>query len=396
MTFAEKIEEWIKEAETRPGSALMILKLIAGRLRDLTERNEELLAENIALENGTRVDEYQKRITHLEYQLALLKKRFGADGEPLSGLPAAQPAAPQALALLAYNASGRMFRFEAFPDSQRAALGRILGEMSMGGEQPRLLALPLEEDVLLMFTSGRVSTLAAADLPFSEAGRSRFWIDAALPDEPHAGELLACLLALSRLPLADFILQVSRRGSVKRTLSSMSESVLANHYLGRGATQKADQAFDVFLCQKKERLLLVSSQGRALALNVDELSYASEERMRLEPTDYIVASFIMPAGAALVCLTQTGKVIERAADDLEVSKSGLARGQALIPPSRLEQGTRFIGALPVGKDDRLVVLDAAGNLTLHTASVLSAAGAIKADGPFLSAALLPYSEGPKP
>ena len=39
MTFSEKIDEWIKEAEVRPGSALMILKLVAGRMRDLSERN---------------------------------------------------------------------------------------------------------------------------------------------------------------------------------------------------------------------------------------------------------------------------------------------------------------------------------------------------------------------
>jgi hypothetical protein len=49
------------------------------RLRELTERNEELLAENIALENGTRVDEYRKQIAHLEYQLDLLKRRFGVE-----------------------------------------------------------------------------------------------------------------------------------------------------------------------------------------------------------------------------------------------------------------------------------------------------------------------------
>ncbi len=76
MTFAAKIDEWIKEAEVRPGSALMILKLVASRMRDLTERNEELLAENIALQDGSRVQEYQKRIAYLEFQLDLLKRRL--------------------------------------------------------------------------------------------------------------------------------------------------------------------------------------------------------------------------------------------------------------------------------------------------------------------------------
>ena len=71
-SFTNKIDEWMKEAEERPESAVTIVRLIARRLRELSERDEELLAENIALQNGTRVEEYQKRIAHLEYQLIAL------------------------------------------------------------------------------------------------------------------------------------------------------------------------------------------------------------------------------------------------------------------------------------------------------------------------------------
>ncbi len=42
-SFSHKIDEWMKEAETRPESAVTIVKLVAKRLRELTERNEELL-----------------------------------------------------------------------------------------------------------------------------------------------------------------------------------------------------------------------------------------------------------------------------------------------------------------------------------------------------------------
>src|ERR1041384_5020905 len=86
-SFTHKIEEWMKEAEARPESAVTIVRLIARRLGELTARNEELLAENIALQNGTRVEEYQKRIAHLEYQLDLLKRRFGTDETALAKLP---------------------------------------------------------------------------------------------------------------------------------------------------------------------------------------------------------------------------------------------------------------------------------------------------------------------
>ena len=90
-SFSNKIDEWMKEAETRPESAVTIVRLVARRMVELTARNEELLTENIALQNGTRVEEYQKRIAHLEYQLDLLKRRFGSEGWNLPSFPSNPP-----------------------------------------------------------------------------------------------------------------------------------------------------------------------------------------------------------------------------------------------------------------------------------------------------------------
>ncbi len=394
MTFADKIDEWIKEAETRPGSALMILKLIAGRMRDLSERNEELLAENIALQDGTRVQEYQKRIVHLEYQLDLLKRRFGADGEALAELPAET----LTVNLLVYNARGRIIRLEIGLEalSGQRALGRIMDELSADGELPRLLAIPAQEEVLLLFSSGRISTRPVTQIPALEVGGSWSWEQAALPDEPHAGELLACLLPLSRLPLMDFFLQASRRGCVKKTMTSMAQTVFSNHYLGKGAIQKADQAFEVVLSQKKERFALVTSEGRLLGLDVDHLSYAAEDRIRLDATDYLVAAFGLHADESILCLTQNGKVIQRESGFLELSKSPLSRGQALIPPSRLDQGTRFIGAVAARETDQIVVLDGEGQLTVHLAGVVAGAGSIHAGALMLSIGVIPAVAGKSP
>ncbi len=386
MTFSDKIDEWIKEAETRPGSALMILKLVANRLRDLSERNEELLAENIALQNGTRVEEYQKRLTHLEFQLEMLKRRLGEDGALL-----AEPPSGAAPSLLVYNAQGYIFRLEV--SSELSVLGRITGELSAEGELPRLLAVPGDEEVLLLFTSGRISTLSVASLPLVETGGEWAWEQAALPDEPHAGELLACLMPLSRLPLSDLILQVSRRGNLKKTLTSLAQTVLGNHYLGRGAIQKADQPFSAALCRKKERFALVTCEGRLLGLEVDDLSFAAEERIRLETLDYVVAAFALQADESLLCLTQNGKVILREGGSLEVAKSPQSRGQALISPSRLEQGTRFIGAVAVREVDKLVVLEAEGRLTVHLVREVTGAGSVGSGALILSVGVIPAASG---
>jgi hypothetical protein len=377
MSLSQKIEEWMKEAEARPESAVMIVKLIARRLRELTERNEALLTENIALQNGTRVDEYQKRIAHLEYQLELLKRRFGADESSLVELPT-NSAEPSTLSLLIYNTYGRVLRLEVDPDAQ--SLGGIADERLTDSDQPRLLAVPSSEEVLLLFTSGRVSTTAVENLPCVEPGGAWSWDGAALPDEPRAGEFLACIMPLSSLPLSDFFLQVSRRGCVKKTMTSMAQSVLGNHFLGKGTLQKLDQPFDATLCRKKDRFAFVTFEGHLLGLDVDELSYSTEERIRLTASDYVIASFVPQPEEGMLFVTQTGKVIYRDSESLELSKSALAKGQALIPPVRLQQGVRFIGAASVRAADRIAVLDAKGSLNLHLADTMAGAGSIEAAG----------------
>ena len=386
MSFPNKIDEWMKEAEERPESAITIVRLIARRLRELTERNEELLAENIALQNGTRVEEYQKRIAHLEYQLDLLKRRFSLGDNIILEESVESPAA-STLNLLVYNSYGRILRVELDSDAQ--ILGRITDQRTNDREPPRLIGLPSNEEVLLLFTSGRISTHKVSDIASVEIGGAWSWERAALPDEPRAGEWLAGILPFSHLPLSDFFLQVSRRGCVKKTMTSMAQSVLDNHYLGKGTIHKSDQPLDVVLCHKKDRFAFVTYEGHLLGLDVDELSYSAEERIRLTATDYVVASFIAQPGESMLFITQTGKVIQRDSDNLELSKSPLAKGQSLISPSRLEQGARFIGAACVKDDDRIAVLDAKGNLNIQLAGSMTGAGSIEAGGPILSIGAIP-------
>jgi len=380
-SFSNKIDEWMKEAEARPESAVTIVKLVAKRLRELTERNEELLTENIALQNGTRVEEYQKRIAHLEYQLDLLKRRFGADESLLAELPTTSTE-KSAISPLVYNNYGRILRLEIDSDTQ--ILGRIVDETLQNSEQPRLLVVPSNEEVLLLFTSGRVSTCAVSNIATIEIGKEWTWDKAAMADEPRAGEFLVCIIPISRLPLSEYFLQVSRRGCVKKTMTSMAQTVLGNHYLGKGTLQKSDQPFDVTLCQKKDLFGFVTLEGKLIGLDVNELSYSTEDRVKLTASDYVIASFVPHSDESMLFVTQTGKVIHREQGNLELSKSPLAKGQALIPPSRLEQGVRFIGAASVRNADRIAVLDSKGNLRIHIAESITGTGSIEAEGLILS------------
>jgi DNA gyrase/topoisomerase IV subunit A len=384
MMSLPKIEEWIKEVEQRPGSALTILKLIAGRLRELSDRNEELLAENIALQDGSRVEEYRKRIAHLEHQLDLLKRRYALDEQGLAALTAEPAAVP--LNLLIYTGNGRILRIEPVPEA--GGSGQISAASPDEEEPPRLLAVPANEELLLLFSSGRISTCTVEDIPI-QAGGAWDLGQAALPAEPHAGERLVCVMPLSGLALADYFLQTSRRGCLKKTMASMAETVFENHFLGKGAIQKMDQPMEVCLCGKAASFALVTQMGRLLGLEVEALSYSVEERIKLEPKDHVVGGFIIRPDEMLVCLTQTGKVICREAEYIEPAKSSASRGRALIPESRLEQGVRFIGAAAARETDRLAVLDAAGGLSLHTLAEVSGAGVVRSDIPLAAFGIVP-------
>jgi DNA gyrase/topoisomerase IV subunit A len=216
-----------------------------------------------------------------------------------------------------------------------------------------------------------------------------------LPDEPRAGEWLACVMPISHLPLSEFFVQVSRRGCVKKTMTSMAQTILGNHYLGKSTLQKSDQPFDARLTQKKDQFAFITLEGKLIGLDVNDLPYSAEDRIKMTASDYVIASFVPHAHESMLFFTQTGKAIHRGSDSLELSKSPLARGQALISPARLEQGVRFIGAASVRDSDRIAVLDSKGKLRVHTADAVTGSGSIEADGLILSIGLIPADARPE-
>jgi DNA gyrase/topoisomerase IV subunit A len=386
MITPEKIEEWLKEAEERPESAGLILKYIANRLHDLTARNEELMAENIALQNKEKVQEYEKRIAHLEYQLSLLKRQVAVGG---SLTPENIP--PMRSSLLIYNLQGRVIRLDVNKEDSSAifSLGQLNGELLTFGEPPRLSVVSALDELLFLYTSGRVSVHPVASLSQLSAGGELSFARASLPDDSHPGERLTSLVSIGQLPLSDYFIQVSRRGCVKKTMASIAESILSNHFIGRGLIKKADQPFEIMLGRKGDRLVIVTEEGQLLYVQVDDLSYAIEERMQLAATDHVVAAFVIHSRESVVMLTKNGKVILRSADHLEPARASNSKGLPLISSARREQGVRAIDAVAVNDDDDLIVLHGDGMLSDYSLMDLSGSGSTQNQAGVLAIASLP-------
>lgn len=371
MINPDQIEEWIREVEERPISAAAILRYIAHRLADLADQNETLTAENIALRNGSKVEDYESRIANLGYQLELLKRQAG---EPA---PAAVAAAPTA-SLLLYNTRGQVLRLPFTPDSLQD--GRELARFAApppADPPPVLLAVAPNEELLFAYDSGRTTTLPLEQIQPAEGPLD--WMQASRVS-PRPGEELVSILPIARMALHDYTIQVSRRGCAKLMLKAAFQSFIAKSSIGSGIKRKPDKAAALVFCAKGERLALASREGFLHAIDAGLLPYTADEVVQLGPLDHIVSAFSPAGKPSLLILTNNGKAVHRDTSWLENASSFKSHGQPILSPSRREAGLRLVGAAAVEEGDWCALLRSDGALLARTAGSLLAEGALDCGG----------------
>mgnify|MGYP005813259795 CR=1 FL=1 len=368
-----QLEEWLREVEQRPSSAPLIIDYLSKRLRDLTSRNEELLAENIELRSGRKVEEYESRIANLEYQLDLLKRQFSGDISRLG--PVAQV---DTFTLLIYNAKGQVLRVEQPLHAlvSGTTLNRI-NDVSAGGPV-RLLVTNQYEELLCVFDSGRTIAVPVNEVPALSGEMPLTWSRAYLA-EPRGGEELATILPIARMSLFDFCIQTSRRGCAKKMMKTSFESHVSKDFIGSGIKAKPDKTCDLVFTGKDDVLLLASREGFVIALSVNQLPYTIEEVFKIGPTDYIVTSAVLGKKRSLLIITQNGKVVHRDTGWIEQANSFKSRGQPVYSQSRREAGTRVAAAALVDAEDWAVSLVEDGQLRLHSAADIISAGTLFTD-----------------
>ncbi len=380
MFTPEKIEEWLAEIEQRPSSAPTIIQFIANRLKDLSEWNEQLRAENMSLRTKERVDEYERQIAHLQYQLDLIKRQHGGQ---LPGTDQLEPKETseetQVVSALIYTPDGHLVRIELDPADLEE--GRTIGNLSglqSPEDTPRLLVVPTNEELLFLFSSGRIATLALDKLP-SMPSESLDWETVPIPHAPQAGDTLVCVAPISKIALSDYFVQTSRRGFIKKIRMALAPSIMENQYIGTGTKLPNDQPFELTLSGKDENFVLISKDGYLRYAPVDVSPYAIVEAMKVKHADYLVSAFIIPPGKSLLVMTQLGKAIQRAPETLELV-SDLGRvGKTLYSKARRDAGIRVVGAAAVAESDWGLALHSNGDLSVHAIAQIFANGTIPVD-----------------
>ncbi len=375
MITPEKIEEWLREVEERPSSAVLIIQYIANRLKELASRNETLQDENIELRTGRKVEEYDSRIAALEYQVELLKRQLGGAATVVESIPEQLPAAETA-SLLVYNAQGQVLRMEftAVGLVPGGVIARFQGNALSVGAPPSLLATGSQEELLFIFDSGRTVTLPVSAIPGSPA-QALDWQNAFL-QEPRGSEELAAIIPIARMSLFENAVQSSRRGYVKKIKETFLEGYINKGFVGTGVKLPADKTCSFTFCGKTGLFVLVSQEGFLFCMDIEKLPVTIEEALRLNATDHIVAALVTGQKPSLLAVTQGGQVIHREVGWLEPISAFRSRGQPLFSRERRAAGVRLVGAAAVDEADWGLSLRSAGCFTAHRMADLFASGSL--------------------
>lgn len=369
MITPEKIEEWLREVEQRPSSAALIIQYISRRLRDLSNRNEELLAENIELRTGRRVEEYETRIANLEYQLDMLKRQIG--GEVTSITPEVET-----ISLILYTGKGNVLRTEIAVEglTSQTVVACLDGDWAADNLLPHLLVTHAQEELLFVFDSGRTVAMPVSSIPAVSPDKLD-WENAYLV-EPRGGEELVVVHPIAKMSLYEYCIQTSRRGCAKRMMKASFESHLTKNFIGSGVKAQPDKTCALTFSGRNDTMVLVSREGFLFALEVGRLPYTVEEVLRLAVTDYLVSAFVPGSKPSLILITNNGKAIHREINWITPVESFKSKGQAVISPSRREAGTRIAGAAAVDETDWGMALRSDGKLAVYAMSDVMKSGSL--------------------
>jgi DNA gyrase/topoisomerase IV subunit A len=360
------IDEWIREVEERPASGPEIIRYIATRLSELDRMNEQLRDQNIQLRSGQRVEEYQRKIDSLEYQLELLKRQFAPETSPEKFTTN----------LLIYNSKGQILRVET--DLSEIESGGNLGFFSdpsaLSGIYPHLLLVEEQEELLLLYDTGRVKTLPLRDIP--HVGTENLNWQIAYLQEPGVDEEMAAIVPIARMALFEFSIQASRRGFVKKVVETFFENHMRRGFIGSGVKQEADRTCSLVFANPEDLIVMVSREGILFCMETSQLPMTVEEAVRLSASDHILTSLNMGNIPSILFVTQNGKVIQREASWLEPASSFKTPGLAVISKSRRESGVHIRGVASGEENDWCAVLTEDGNLYAFRLGELFADGSI--------------------
>ena len=343
MINQANIGAWIREVQERPESAPLIIREISDRLIELDKLNEQLRAENLTLSSGQKVYLYEEKIAELEHQLQVMARQL--EHGPVSELTTAN--------LIIYNQQAQILRLEIEP-AQLVSGGNIAKIEDQFDADPgyiRLLTVNANEELLLMFNSGRSERLSVDDIPLHQDGAVR-WQDAHRGDLRNDTELIL-IIPVGKLSIYDQIVQSSRLGYIRKITKNFFQKYISQGNVGKGInpSSSVDSPHSLTLCKADQTLAMVSRDGFVVGLSAGQVPVAVDSAIKLDPNDYVVSTFILEAEQSFVVVSHEGRAVRFEAGWLRTSARPGGKGQAVWSKSKRTMGVQAAGAFAAKEDD---------------------------------------------
>ncbi len=357
MIKPNKIQEWIQEIEERPLAAPFLVRTLSARLLELDEINESLRAENLTLRTDKKIQEYERRIADLEYQIELLKRQVQGEIKLVTN---------QAY-LLIYDTEGHLLIRDFSP--QELASGGGFAPISQfeapHSDDIHMLAVEPHDELMFVMDSGRVSTQTASELPL--AGDDTTWQNTFTFDM-RSGERLVTIVPITRAPFIQSVVQVSRKGAARSIKKDLFQSFLASHQVGKGVRSPADAPLGLSLCNSDEVFVVVSHSGFTGAFQPQKLSITLEEIIKLDMKDYLVSAFTIRSDQKLVIALENGDLYFQTNPWQDAQDADGSKRRLLFGSSR-SSSVRIVEAVSAAEGSWAFQLDQQGSITVRLIEV---------------------------
>lgn len=359
MTGPEEVTAWITQVRQQPEAAADIaadiIEALGERLMALERQNERLRDELLrqrrnweGAQKGTepgRIATLTRRIQDLEEQL---ERRA--------------PLAPEQLTrwFLVVTLDGRGARL-LLPNAE-AWQDQGTTEFVAPHLRPRYLHVVTEQSQLLVFTDkGRAMRLDVGEI---EADKSPINYLGLLPGlaldlDESISALISLPVTFSRLNL------ITRKGYVRSFSQAEVESLLERNLPLHSSPVEGDYPAFAVTSDGKSELLVASRQGKGVRFPERAVGVRPSPGIKLDRGDVVAGAAIVQDGTTVLLINAHGRAARREMAGFGAHPTAGNRGKIL---TRIEG---LVATAPVGQDDRLWLLTAAGQLRMVPAAKVS-------------------------
>lgn len=363
MTGPEEVTAWIAQVRQQPEAAAdiaaEIIEALGERLMALERQNERLRDELLrqrynweGAQKGARKGTEPGRIATLTRRIQDLEQQ----------LERRAPLAPEQLTrwFLVVTLDGRGARLP-LPNAE-AWQAQGATEFVAPHLRPRYLHVITEQSQLLVFTDkGRAMRLDVGEI---EADKSPINYLGLLPD--LALDLDESISALISLPVTFNRLNlITRKGYVRSFSQAEVESLLERNLPLHSSPVEGDYPAFAVPSDGKSELLVASRQGKGVRFPERAIGVRPSRGIKLDRGDVVAGAVTIQDGTTVALMNAHGRAARREMAGFGAHPMAGNRGKIL---TRIEG---LVAVAPVGREDRLWLLTAAGQLRMLPAAKVS-------------------------